>query len=227
MTTRDFAPLMGGLLAATGTKMAPQDIETWRRLLTDIPDEALRRAMTRACCECKAFPTVALIRELAAEEQHGITGTNADVWPHVIKAVRHFGLYGKERAKEAIPPLVWRALGGDVGWEWLCDMEPRERTTAASQFRDRYRELKAAEDRDRRLPQSLRPRIDNDPVRGIPEPKAKSIEHVEEPVPLQSVPIPAMRQIPSEPEPISTEELERRRSAQIEALRMRVDSPNG
>ena len=228
MNSDSFAQLMGFVLAATGHKLDDDSIESWRVLLSDIPDSALSKAMKRAACECKAFPSVALIREYAADAQHGVPSDNADVWPKVLEAVRYFGYVGRDRAKAKIPPLVWKALGGDIGWEHLCEMEADQRATFAAQFRERYRELKASETRDRRLPDSLRPRIDNTPVKGLPEPKA-ALPAPEPTMPptdaemqeawdrMERAKLSIFRE-PTEAKPVvDGEEFERRRQQQLEA----------
>lgn len=222
MTPERFAELMGGLLCATNHKMDAKGIEVWRRILADIDDASLSRAFHRAACECKGWPTPALIREYAAAVECGEVATLQDVWPSVLKAVRHFGIYGKAEAKKAIPADVWKCLGGNVGWEWLCEMEPDQRAAYAAQFRDRYREHKAREERDRRLPESLRPRIDNTPVRGLPEPKP-------EPLALPAPPQPSADQVAAaklrvfrdapEAAVIDDAAIESRRQNQIAALK--------
>src|SRR5690606_7127420 len=100
-------------------------------------------------------------------------------------------------------------------------------THFAAQFRDRYRELRATEDRNRRLPEHLRPAIDNTPVAGLPEPQKE----------LPALPAPAQpteEQIeraktlrifrdPVEATAVSEEELERRRAAQVAAAKRMID----
>lgn len=224
MNADNFAQLMGFVLAATGHKLDDDSIESWRLLLSDIPDSSLTRAMKRAACECKAFPSVALIREYAADAQHGVPSDNADVWPKVLEAVRYFGYVGRDRAKTKIPHLVWKALGGDIGWEHLCEMEADQRATFAAQFRDRYRELKSSETRDRRLPEALRPRIDNTPVKGLPEP-AKALPAPEPPQPteaeIERAKLSVFRE-PVEPKQVDAADFEARRAAMVKAAELLI-----
>jgi hypothetical protein len=126
MDPDEFAPLIGGLMAATGLNLTDRGIEVWRRDFLDIPDDVLRSAFRRARYECKGFPTVALIREYAAQVVCGVLPTHGEAFGRVMKAARCFGRCvgcvphcGKkcveQRAERYVGPLCWRAvrsLGG-------------------------------------------------------------------------------------------------------------------
>lgn len=182
-----FGPLIGALMAATGAKLSVTDIEAWRRLLADLPDKELAAALTRAACECVAFPSVALIRRLAGEAAHGRTEMPGEAWERVLRCVRTFGFYQREKAREELGPLAWAACGGDVGWEHLCDMETDQRTHYAAQFRQRWEAGAGEESRVRALPASLVPRVNNQPVREIPEapPQRKALPAPPQPTAAQ------------------------------------------
>ena len=175
MNAHSFAELMGHLISATGKKMATKEVESWRRLLSDIPDEHLKSAILRAACECEAFPSVALIRRLAAESRYGATPTSAVAWERVLSAVRRHGIYEPEKAREFVGLLAWRAAGGDQGWRHLCDMEADQRTHFAAQFAKRWDQLATTVEKRRALPARLRPKIDAVPAPKLPEPETKSL----------------------------------------------------
>jgi hypothetical protein len=214
---------MAQLTAAVGKAFSADEIAAWYGLLNDIDDAALEAGFGRACRECEGFPSVALIRRFACDLQHGEQSSIPDVWPKVLEAIRYFGFYGKAGARNAIPANVWKALGGDVGWEHLCEMEADQRTAFAAQFRERYREIREREQRDRRLPEHLRPRIDNTPVRGLPE------RGLPEPLALPAPDQPTAEQVEAarlrvfrsaEPEPVIDEAaIEANRQRQIDVAR--------
>lgn len=214
---------MAQLTAGTGKGFSSDEIEAWFNLLSDVPDASLEVGFARAARECEAFPTVALIRRLAAEAEHGKTSSSADVWKSVLAAVRRFGIYQKAEAREHLGPMVWQAVGGNTGWEHLCDMEADQRTHFAAQVRQRWEQLSSEETKNRALPEEYRPRIDNTPVQGVleqpkpsralpspPQPTPEQIEKAKM-MPVFRDPVPA--------KPVDGEEFERRRAAQIEAAK--------
>lgn len=193
MEARAFAELMGGLIACTAHKMSTRDVEIWRRHLSDFSDEALRVAFDRACAECKAFPSVALIREFAAQATHGTLPSHGEVFDRVMKAVRRYGACAncephcgekcREKIAEAfIGPVGWRAVRSLGGWRAVCDSDPNQRGTLRAQFRTNYETLAARETQLRALPEHARPKIEghSQPV-SLPlrsEEGRKLLEHV-------------------------------------------------
>lgn len=149
MSPEKFGVIIGGLMACTGLRLSIDDIEIWRRYLEDIPDDVLKAAFDRACSECKAFPSVALIREYATDQIEP-NEPHAIAWESVRLLIRKYGYYEKPEAKKRIPDLVWTAIGGDPGWYDLCKMD--NPGIMFSQFRSRYEELKQRERKRLALP---------------------------------------------------------------------------
>lgn len=168
--------------AATGRKWTEQQTAIWLSVLSDLPIDAVNAGYKKWSATFEGgWPMPATIRRLAIETMGGQITSVSDAWEPLLRCVRRFGYYGKAEAKAVIPPLVWRALGGDVGWDHLCEMEAGQRATYAAQFRQRYQELHDQEQRARALPEHLRPRINNEPVSRldsppVPMPKLKSPE---------------------------------------------------
>lgn len=235
MNPNEFATLMGGLIACTAYKVEDKRImEIWRRNLADLPDDALRSAFGRACSECKAFPSVALIREYAAAAQHGDVETHADVCRRVSDARRKFGPClpcvpkcsdcRADKARKHIGELGWKAVQAMGGWSSACDVHTDDLGTWRAQLREAYRVIGEREQRDRRLPEHLRPRIDDTPVRGLPEPKP-------EPLALPAPAPPTAEQVnaaamklrvfrdATDPQPIDEQAVEASRQRQIAIVR--------
>ena len=164
---RNFALLMSKLRLGTGKGPSgvpeqagfPCELDVWFDALADLPIGALRTAIEIFIRDGDDWPTPAKLRRLAVEARDGEARSHADVWPRVLKALRHFGQYRAAAARDAIPATVWQAIGAEAGWQHLCDMREDQRSTFAAQFRERYRDLDQREQRHRRLPASLRPRL--------------------------------------------------------------------
>lgn len=191
MTPEKFGPLMGGLVMATGAKFEEDDFEVWRRFLDDIPDAVLEAAMNRAIRTCKAFPSVALIREIAAEIGHGVPDTQADTFARVKEAMSRFGKClpceprcsncVEDRARKHIGELGWRAVRGLGGWGSVCNTHTDDMATLRAQFRGAYEAAAAREQRERLIGGPEPTRINNTPVHAMPEPP-KALPHFAPPV---------------------------------------------
>lgn len=178
--------------AATGRTWTEKQSAIWLSALKDLPIGAVEIGYKKWLATYEGgWPMPATVRRLATEALSGVVTGVSDAWEPLLRCVRRFGCYGKPEAKRLIPPLVWRALGGDVGWDHLCEMEAGQRSVYAAQFRQRYQELIDQEQRTRALPEALRPRINNEPIAAIegrpavPMPRLKSPEDVEDRVAME------------------------------------------
>ena len=152
---------MLGLFAAAGRSLAPEGWLMWHRLLGDIPLPALDFAIARWLAETDSgFPTIAALRKLAAEHQHGtLLGSDEAFWLVIHALQRHSPHYAPHEFCQALPSLVRQAVESCGGPAWIADLGIDNRTTYAAQFRRAYEAIADRADRTRRLPESLRPRI--------------------------------------------------------------------
>lgn len=92
----------------------------WCELLRDMPSELLRAAALQHASTSKWFPTVAELREAAADissPDHRMTAMEA--WGEVSRQIRTVGSYGRpEFSNEVVRRLV-----DDMGWGNLCASE--------------------------------------------------------------------------------------------------------
>jgi hypothetical protein len=152
---------MLGLFAAVGRTLAPEGWLMWHRLLGDIPLPALDYAIARWLAETDSgFPTIAALRKLASEHQHGtLLGSDEAFWLVIQALQQHSAHYAPHEFCQALPPLVRQAVESCGGPAWIADLGIDNRTTYAAQFRRAYEAIAERADRTRRLPESLRPRI--------------------------------------------------------------------
>lgn len=137
-------------------------LRAYERLLSDIDPDCLQKAVHRHLFESKGrwFPAVGELRQLAIECEHGTVPTWEIAWDHILKAVRYWDLYDQERAfkaREMLGPTLMcfvRFLGG---FDRLKDATDTGISVMRGQFRDAWKNRKEEIERDRLLPQYLRP----------------------------------------------------------------------
>jgi hypothetical protein len=115
----------------------------WCELLRDVDGELLRAAALQHASTSKWFPTVAELREAAADivsPNHRMTAMEA--WGEVARQIRSVGSWGKPRFTS---PLICR-LVDDMGWLNLCtgDMPGADR----ARFIEGYNALLLREKRE-------------------------------------------------------------------------------
>lgn len=163
MLRRDeYATVHAILFTACGRPTSEPMITIWWQLLRDIPLEALTQSVKRWLTECdNSFPTIAAIRKLASEHQHGTLLASDEAFWLVIQALqRHSAHYAPHQFCGALPPLVRQAVESCGGPAWIADLGIDNRTTYAAQFRRAYEAIAQRADRTRRVPESLLPRLE-------------------------------------------------------------------
>lgn len=92
----------------------------WCELLSDLGGELLRAATLQHVAISKWFPTVAELREAAADivnPDHQMTAMEA--WGEVVSQIRAVGSYGRPQFSN---PMIHRMVS-DMGWKNLCMSE--------------------------------------------------------------------------------------------------------
>jgi hypothetical protein len=127
--------------------MTPRQISDlqvlWCELLRDVDGDLLRAAALQHVANSKWFPTVAELRQSAADiasPDHRMTAMEA--WGEVSRQIRSVGSYGEP---EFSNPLIYR-LVDDMGWRNLCASEMPGADRA--RFMDGYNALLTRERRE-------------------------------------------------------------------------------
>lgn len=115
-----------------------QAMELWYRELCDIPFDVAEAAMRKWVSTNKWPPTIAEIREQAAEIQYGKMPDWGDGWQQVQRALRKYGYYRQKEAMESLDPFV-RDIVRRIGFTNLC-LSTNESADRAN-FRMLYEEL--------------------------------------------------------------------------------------
>lgn len=84
-------------------------VALWREMLSDLPFDLAKAALIKVLVTAKFWPTVAEIREAAAELSRPAALTPAEAWAQVITAIR------KDWKPDQLHPTVREALVGFGG----------------------------------------------------------------------------------------------------------------
>lgn len=96
-----------------------QAMQLWYAQLRDIPDDVAQLALHKWVATNKWPPTIAEIRETAANITHGDSLTWGEAWERALTAVRRFGSYNKAAALDSLDPLTRRCVE-NIGYMELC-----------------------------------------------------------------------------------------------------------
>ena len=91
----------------------------WAMMLEDLHGSDVAAALKRHIATSKWLPSVAELRAICAEAEHGRARAGGDAWGDVLAAVARFGAY---RTPEFSDPLVARCVER-FGWRELCGSE--------------------------------------------------------------------------------------------------------
>lgn len=104
----------------------------WEKALADIPYDVAEKALLKVLSTSKFFPTVAEIREAAAELTQPRVLDAMEAWELIVQAIRKYGYYDEAGAMASLPADV-RAMAKRFGWRELCLNENPD--TLRAQFR--------------------------------------------------------------------------------------------
>lgn len=113
----------------------PQAMELWFRELNDIPFPVAEAALRKWVSTNKWSPSIAEIREAAANIQNGDIPDWGDGWEQVCKAIRKYGFYEPKKALESLDPLT-RQVVERLGFRNICLSE--NPTAERANFRQCY-----------------------------------------------------------------------------------------
>lgn len=96
-----------------------QAMELWYREVQDIPFPVAEAALRKWVVTNKWSPSIADIREMTANIQHGEQMTWGESWEKVLDVIRRYGTYGRREAMEQLDPLTRRCVE-NIGYVDLC-----------------------------------------------------------------------------------------------------------
>lgn len=133
-----------------------QAIELWFRQLQDIPYPVAEATLNKWVATNKWSPSIAEIRELAAEIQNGKLPDWGEAWEETRKAIKRFGFYRPKEALESLRPLT-RETVKRLGFTNLC-LSENEAVDRAN-FRNNYEIIAKREQQAQVLPLPLQETI--------------------------------------------------------------------
>jgi hypothetical protein len=112
----ETAKLVAMLTAAfPGAKLSEATCQVYESMLLDLSFEAAQQAVARLICTSKWLPTVAELRQTAADIERGPVRRGAEAYADVIAEIRRTGQYGVPRftdpiVTECVTLMTWRGL---------------------------------------------------------------------------------------------------------------------
>jgi hypothetical protein len=163
VTKTEFASVIAYLETACGKPICADPALALVRtrvyfdLLGDLPLHVLEVAAKMAVLEplYGAFPTVHLLRRMAQEAIAGKEGclTAFEAFSLACGAARRFG-QDQEKGLASLPASVALAARA-IGWQAICDSNPKDCDTIRAHFRDVFQQTTAREQKAKALPPAL------------------------------------------------------------------------
>lgn len=117
MKPSEAAAAVAVLLAAfPAARWSDSTVDVYERMLADLDYDLVRGAIGRIICSSKFLPTIAEIREAAAEISVGPTRSAVDAWGDVTMAVRRVGYVASPKFEDPVVAECVRVMG----WRNLC-----------------------------------------------------------------------------------------------------------
>jgi len=153
-----FAQAMGILSAAIGKPMNVEQANVYFSSLGDLPPDVLLLSVRRVLLEhtITTIPTIAEIRKIAAEIQHGPVPDAAEAFELARRAISSFGFYRQDEGLQSLPPAIARIVTS-IGWQAWCDTDCEDAVRA--HFFRLWETTSVQAKRERLLPEDLRRQI--------------------------------------------------------------------
>ena len=99
-----------------------QAMELWYRELQDIPAAVAEAALRKWVATNTWSPSIAELREMAAEVRNGEIPDWGEGWERVLTAIRRFGSYREREALDSLDPMT-RTCVQRLGFRNICMSE--------------------------------------------------------------------------------------------------------
>lgn len=156
MTRQEFAVFVSMMRTYYGREnLLPnnQAMELWYRQLEDIPYKVAEASLSKWVATQKWSPSIADLRQMAAEITTGETADWGEAWAKVLKTVGSYGYNRQVEAMEHLDDLTREAVKR-VGWYDICMSE--NIGVERANFRDIYNSLSERRKKDAQLPPSVK-----------------------------------------------------------------------
>lgn len=161
MTQKEFAQFaMAMRTYYPKEKLLPntEAMELWYEMLKDIPYDVAKATLNKWITENKWSPTIADIREVAAEVKHGRIPDWGEGWNQVQRMIKKYGSYNVGTAMSEMDELTRHAVRR-LGFTELCMSETPEVDRA--NFRMIYEQLADRKKVDRQTSREVHIAISN------------------------------------------------------------------
>ena len=156
MTKQEIGALLA-LATANFPSMQEKDMRPtanlWSEMLSDIPFDIAKAALIKVLATARFWPTVAEIREAAAEIINPQLPSPMDAWGEVVRAVKIYGLYRQEEGLNSLSPITKRVVQ-NIGWREICLCEQPD--IIRGQFRMAYEQYAKREKEEAVLPAEVK-----------------------------------------------------------------------
>lgn len=153
-----FAAAMKTYFPREGLLPNDRAMELWFRQLEDIPYQIAEAALNKWVATQKWSPSIAEIRETAANISAGDVPDWGEAWEMAIGAVRRYGYYRQAEAMASLDDLTKRTVQR-LGYNELCMSE--NITADRANFRMIYEQLANRKKADAQIPVRLSLLIEN------------------------------------------------------------------
>ena len=167
MEREEFKMLVKGMKAiySQPTFIPDQDaFNMWFALMGDLSYEVCNVAIQKYMLTNKFPPTVAEIRELAANVVNGDPLTWGESWERALNAVRRFGSYNQAAALDSLDPLTRKCVDS-IGYMQLCMSE--NIMVERAHFQKIFDIYQKREQTDKQMPLQLQEAISRLQIKGV------------------------------------------------------------
>ena len=156
MTKQEFAIFAAALKTyySKEEKLLPnnQAMELWYSQLKDIPQEVAELALNKWVATNKWSPSIAEIRETAAEIVNGEQADWGEGWEQVLKAIRMYGSYKVADALNSMDAITRKCVER-IGFLEICRSE--NISVERASFRMLYEQLSERQKKSYQMPLNL------------------------------------------------------------------------
>jgi hypothetical protein len=167
MDLEQFKILVKGMKAiySQPTFIPDQDaFNMWYALMGDLPYEVCNVAIQKYMLTNKFPPTVAELRELAANAVNGDPLTWGESWERALNAVRRYGSYNKSDALNSLDPLTRKCVES-IGYMELCMSE--NIMVARAHYQKVFEVYSKREQTEKQMPLGLQQAINKLQLKGM------------------------------------------------------------
>ena len=150
-----FASVMGALTAAfPNNKVSVDTVRVYQATLEDIPPDLLKQAALKCIATKTFFPTVAELRQAAAElRQPTVQLSGGEAWGQFIRLSANYANDAPLPSDAPIDPILRKTINA-LGWCYLC--ASTDGMADRAHFMKTYDAIARRETVDAQLPPGLR-----------------------------------------------------------------------